>query len=146
MPTFSAIFAGILATAPLSGAAPAACDPPALAVPSAAPAARTESYPDDPRLDVALQMLKKGNGDAAVMTAKAVIKSRPEVDRATAILGIALDKQKKYEDARVQLEKARDSKQAFPERKHVPAKVRAFLEFIDRRLGGEPQPWERESS
>ncbi|MGR2681081.1 LysR family transcriptional regulator [Chromobacterium haemolyticum] len=31
----------------------------------------------------------------------------------------------------------------FPERKHVPAKVSAFLEFIDRRLGGEPPPWER---
>ncbi len=124
MPTISAIFAGILATALLSGAASAACDPPAVVVPvvvpPAVPAARTESYPDDPRLDVALQMLKKGSGDAAIMTARAVIKSRPDVDRAVAILGIALDKQKKYEDARVQLEKARDSKQAFPERKHVP--------------------------
>ncbi|WP_275897792.1 MULTISPECIES: hypothetical protein [Chromobacterium] len=34
----------------------------------------------------------------------------------------------------------------FPERKHVPAKGSAFLEFIDRRLGGEPPSWERASS
>nr|WP_240937245.1 LysR substrate-binding domain-containing protein [Chromobacterium haemolyticum] len=34
----------------------------------------------------------------------------------------------------------------FPERKHVPAKVSAFLEFIDRRLGSEPPPWERAST
>ncbi|MCS3803246.1 hypothetical protein HNO92_000906 [Chromobacterium alkanivorans] len=33
--------------------------------------------------------------------------------------------------------------EVFPEREHVPAKVRAFLELIDRRLGGEPPPWER---
>jgi len=54
------------------------------------------------------------------MTARAVLKNDPSVDRASAILGIALNKQKQYEEAREALEKARASAQPYPEKKHVP--------------------------
>lgn len=79
----------------------------------------TGSYPDDPRLGTALTMLSKGGYDAAAVTARTVLAQRAEVDRAQAILGIALLKQKKYGEARGHLERARDSTQPFPERKHA---------------------------
>lgn len=78
-----------------------------------------DSYPDDPRLEVVRAMMAKGRFDAAEVTARAVLAAHPKVDRARAMLGIALLKQKKYEEARGLLEQARDSSQAFPERKHA---------------------------
>ncbi|MEY5061860.1 MAG: MalT-like region [Planctomycetota bacterium] len=78
-----------------------------------------EGFPDDPRLATALGMMRSGAFDAAVMTARTVIKSDPNVDRAQAILGIALNKQKQYAEAREALERARASTQPYPERKHV---------------------------
>ena len=94
--------------------------------PSAEPAApgssssASVSYPDDPRLDAAIGMMKRGSFDVAALAATTVLKARPDVDRAHAILGIALNKQKKYEEARTELEKATASTQPFPERRHVP--------------------------
>jgi Flp pilus assembly protein TadD len=80
----------------------------------------TGSYPDDPRLGAALTMLSKGSFDAAALTARTVLTQNAKVERAEAILGVALLKQKKYEEARRHLERARDSTQPFPERKHAP--------------------------
>ena len=97
-------------------AAPATNTPPV--APPTLPIA-TEKYPDDPRLAAALGMMRSGSFDAAAMTARAVLKSDPTVDRANAILGIALNKQKQYAEAREALEKARASTQPYPEKKHV---------------------------
>jgi len=77
------------------------------------------SYPDDPRLDIALEMLRKSSFEPAATTARTVIKERPEVERAHAILGIALNKLKRYEEARVALELASKSTQGFPEQRHA---------------------------
>lgn len=92
------------------------------------------NYPDDPRLGVALRMIRSGAFDTASMTAQTVLKNRPDVERAWAILGIALNKEKKYAEARQALERARASTQDFPERKHVPH----FLGWCDFHLGDLP--------
>jgi len=114
----AALAACCIAAAPPVGDGKSPATPPA-AVPPIAPAAGTTSYPDDPRLDAALGMMKRGSFDVAALAASTVLKARPDVDRAQAILGIALNKQKKYEEARVALEKASASTQPFPERRHV---------------------------
>ncbi len=90
--------------------------------PNSAPSVSTPqspTYPDDERLSVALGMLSKGAFDAAAVTATAVLAAKPECDRAAMILGIAHTKAKRYEEAKAFLVRARDSKQAFPERKHA---------------------------
>lgn len=92
--------------------------PAAPALPSAPPI--SIAYPDDPRLDMALGMMRKGSFEVAALTAQTVLKSRAEVERAYAVLGIARNKLKQYEAARAALEKANASKQEFPERRHVP--------------------------
>ena len=94
----------------------------------------TAAYPDDTRLDIALGMMRKGSYEVAALTATAVLKSRADVDRAYAILGIARNKQKKYEEARAALDKANASTQPFPERKHVPH----FLGWCCYHLGDYP--------
>jgi hypothetical protein len=106
----------------LAQAQPPTAPPPDAGSSVAAPPATTarESYPDDPRLASALVMMSRGRFDAAEVTARTVLGQGAEVDRAAAILGIALLKQKKYEEARRYLERARDSKQPFPERRHAP--------------------------
>ena len=114
----TALAACCIAAAPPVGEGKSPTTPPA-AVPPSAPAAGTTSYPDDPRLDAALGMMKRGSFDVAALAASTVLKARPDVDRAQAILGIALNKQKKYEEARAALEKAMASTQPFPERRHV---------------------------
>lgn len=107
-----------------SQVAPATPEPPAKApAPTLAPGTTlpigVEGFPDDPRLATALGMMRSGAFDAAVLTARTVIKANPNVDRAQAILGIALNKQKQYAEAREALEKARASTQPYPEKKHV---------------------------
>lgn len=77
------------------------------------------TYPDDPRLDVAIAMLRQSAFEPAATTARTVAKERPEVERAAAILGIALNKLKRYEEAREALDRATKSTQPFPERKHA---------------------------
>jgi tetratricopeptide (TPR) repeat protein len=106
----------------LAQAQPPTAPPPDAGSSVAAPPATTarESYPDDPRLASALVMMSRGRFDAAEVTARTVLGQGAEIDRAAAILGIALLKQKKYEEARRYLERARDSKQPFPERRHAP--------------------------
>jgi len=84
-----------------------------------APAAEVPSYPDDPRLKVALRMLGSGSTDLARMTAATVLSSKPDCDRAAAIQGIALNKLKRYEEAKPLLERARRSTQGFPEQRHA---------------------------
>lgn len=91
---------------------------PANAAPSA-PTAEVPSYPDDPRLKVALRMLGSGSADLARMTAATVLSSKPDCDRAAAIQGIALNKLKRYEEAKPLLVRARRSTQAFPEQRHA---------------------------
>lgn len=78
-----------------------------------------DSYPDDPRLDVVIEMLRKGAYEPAVTTTRTVLKERPEIERAQALLGIALNKLKRYEEARAALEAACASKQKFPEQRHA---------------------------
>ncbi len=79
----------------------------------------TQPFPDDPRLAVALTMLSKGALEEARQTAHTVLVARSDCDRAAAIEGIALNKLKRYEEAKPLLLRARDSKQAFPEQKHA---------------------------
>lgn len=76
-------------------------------------------YPDDPRLDQALGMMSKGEFEVAALACRTVLSQKPDVDRAAMILGIALSKSKRYEEARTFLERARDSSQDFPERRHA---------------------------
>jgi Tfp pilus assembly protein PilF len=75
--------------------------------------------PSDPRLDGAVRVLTRGGFREAEEIARAALASDATSDRAAAILGIALSKQKRYTDARAWLERARDSTQAFPERRHA---------------------------
>lgn len=106
---------------PAPQVAPPASQPvSAPAVDDPAKAVVVASYPDDPRLGAALTMMSKGSFDAAALTSRTVLAQNAKVERAQAILGIALLKQKKYEEARPHLERARDSAQPFPERKHAP--------------------------
>ena len=86
-------------------------------VPPSQPA--SPAFPDDARLDTALRMLGKGALDGARQTAQTVLKAKPDCDRAAAIEGIVLNKMKRYEEAKPLLERARDSKQPFPEQKHA---------------------------
>jgi tetratricopeptide (TPR) repeat protein len=101
------------ATPPTGGAPSGGSPPPAADLPVSA------SFPDDPRLDAALKMMARGRFDVAALSARTVLGERADIDRAAAILGIALQKQKKYEEARPFLERARDSSQPFPERRHA---------------------------
>ena len=96
---------------------PAATPPATQQTPERAP--KIESYPDDPRLDSAVKMLTRGGFDIAEMTARTVLRTNDNVDRAAAVLGVALVKQKRYEEAKPFLTRARDSAQPFPERKHA---------------------------
>lgn len=86
-------------------------------VPPSQPA--SPAFPDDARLDTALRMLGKGALDGARQTTQTVLKAKPDCDRAAAIEGIVLNKMKRYEEAKPLLERARDSKQPFPEQKHA---------------------------
>jgi Flp pilus assembly protein TadD len=71
------------------------------------------------RFDGILRMLKGGAFEQAAGVCRLVLADEPANDRAAALLGIALSKSKKYEEARPQLVRARDSKQEFPERVHA---------------------------
>jgi tetratricopeptide (TPR) repeat protein len=71
------------------------------------------------RFDGILRMLKAGAFEQAAGVCRLVLAEEPSSDRAAALLGIALSKSKKYEEARPQLVRARDSKQDFPERTHA---------------------------
>jgi tetratricopeptide (TPR) repeat protein len=102
-----------LATPPAGGAPTGPSPTPPTELPA------TASFPDDPRLDAALKMMARGRFDIAALSARTVLAERADLDRAAAILGIALQKQKKYAEARPFLERARDSAQPFPERPHA---------------------------
>ena len=97
--------------APEGGKGPAPAAPPTTAVSAA--------FPDDPRLDVALTMMRRNAFEAAALTARTVIAERPDVERAQAVLGIALNKLKQHAEARAPLERAAASTQAFPEQRHA---------------------------
>ena len=73
----------------------------------------------DPRLDTAVRVLARGGFREAGEMARVVLEGDGANDRAAVILGIALSKQKRYTEARAWLERARDSTQAFPERRHA---------------------------
>lgn len=64
-------------------------------------------------------MMRRNAFEAAVLTARTVISERPDVDRAQALLGIALNRLKRYEEARPALERASASPQPFPEQRHA---------------------------
>ena len=65
-------------------------------------------------------MLTRGAFGPAATVARTVRAQHPDIDRATAILAIALEKEKRYEEARALLEAAAASTQPYPERRHVP--------------------------
>ena len=96
-----------------SGSSASPASPPAVASPPA-------TFPNDPRLDQALVMLTRGAFGPAATVARTVRAQHPDIDRATAILAIALEKEKRYEEARALLEAAAASTQPYPERRHVP--------------------------
>ncbi len=73
----------------------------------------------DPRLDTAVRVLARGGFRESEEMARVVLEGDAANDRAAAVLGIALSKQKRYTDARAWLERARDSTQAFPEQRHA---------------------------
>jgi len=106
-----------------AGATGAQADPPT--APAGAEAPRVESprveapRKEDARVEAAVRMLTRGAFGAAEITARTVLAADAQSDRAAAVLGIALSKQKRYSDARSWLERARDSGQVFPERRHV---------------------------
>jgi tetratricopeptide (TPR) repeat protein len=106
----------LLACSAVLQSAPVQPSPPPAAPPAAAVKA---AFPDDPRLDVAITMLRRNAFEAAAVTCRTVLAERSDVDRARAVLGIALNKLKKYEEARGPLELAAASKQPFPEQPHA---------------------------
>jgi tetratricopeptide (TPR) repeat protein len=95
-----------------------------VAPPEAAPKRVADGVPpgaaaNQARFDGILRMLKGGAFEQAAGVCRLVLAEEPSSDRAAALLGIALSKSKKYEEARPQLVRARDSKQEFPERTHA---------------------------
>jgi len=151
LPGLRALMAAACVQASGGVQAPATPGPPPVQPNAVERVTAAASYPDDPRLDVALEMLRKGSYEAAASTARAVLSSNDGIDRARAILGIALNKSKRYDDARAMLEKAASSTQPYPERRHAPhflgwccyhlgdlAAARAAFEEHLRRVPGEP--------
>jgi Tfp pilus assembly protein PilF len=117
-PTLFRTCSAVLAVA--AAVAPAAAGP--LAAQDAVPTAPKRAAGDartDPRLDTAVRVLARGGFREAEQMARVVLEGDGANDRAAAVLGIALSKQKRYTDARAWLERARDSTQVFPEQRHA---------------------------
>ncbi len=73
----------------------------------------------DPLLDGAVRLLMRGGFREAEELARTALARDAANDRAAAVLGVALSKQKRYTEARAWLERARDSSANFPERRHA---------------------------
>lgn len=108
------------ASPPTPPAAPAGGSPatPPLG-PDGKPITPIASYPDDPKIGVAQRLLQTGHYDYAKNILVQVLDARPEVGRAEFFLGVALTKMKKYEEARLHLERSLQFMQPFPEAKHA---------------------------
>ncbi|MFM7135349.1 MAG: tetratricopeptide repeat protein, partial [Planctomycetota bacterium] len=102
----AAMFAAVSAL----GFAPPAADPPAPA---------KVGFQNDPRIAIVQRLVQGGDYEAAASVCRTVLAEKPNCDRATMLLGVALSKSKRYEDARSKLEAARDSAQDYPERRHA---------------------------
>jgi len=79
----------------------------------------SESYADDPRLEVVRRMLGDQQYVQARVVGEAVLKEHPGLGRAEFFLGLALSKMKQYEQSRPHFEAAIKTGDPFPERKHA---------------------------
>lgn len=75
-------------------------------------------WPDDPRVDIARELMASGNFPNAELVLTTVLKANPNVYRAQFLRGIAKQKQIRYEEALLDLDAALKSGQAFPESRH----------------------------
>lgn len=115
------------ATPPTSPAgAPTAAPPsiapgsdPGLTVPEGYRVVDSESYPDDPRIDIARRLLAGGQFAEARVVLETVLKQKPTLGRAQFFMGTTLSKLKQYEQARPYFEKSIAGGETFPERKHA---------------------------
>lgn len=103
-------FAALVAAAPGVGAPPSVAEP---------PAAASAGFQNDARISIVQRLIQGGDFEAAATICRTILSEKPDCDRATMLLGVSLSKSKRYEDARVRLEAARDSKQDYPERRHA---------------------------
>lgn len=94
--------------------------PPELIVPEGSRVIPLGNFPDDPRLDVVGIMLKSGQFAQAELACRTVLKERPEIGRAEFLLGLAITKQKRYEEAKVHFLAGLLTEQTFIERPHTP--------------------------
>ncbi len=108
--------------------------PPSL-IPDGARVIPLESFPDDPRLDSVGRMLKSGQYAAAEVACRTVLKDRPDIGRAEFLLGLAITKQKRYEEAKPHFRAALATDQQFLERMHAAH----FLGWCHYHLGEMPE-------
>lgn len=75
-------------------------------------------WPDDPRVDIAKELLRSHQYVQADVVLRAILSDRSSIGRARMLLGIAVQKQKHYAAALALLDEALATKQPFPEALH----------------------------
>lgn len=83
------------------------------------PGAGTDFTPADPRIDLARRMIVTEAFPVAEMTLKTVLREKPGTGQAEFLLGVAIQKQKRYGEARAHFERAITLKQSYPEVDHA---------------------------
>jgi tetratricopeptide (TPR) repeat protein len=106
-------------TAPSPNGPPPTTAPPPAAKQPGGRLVGSDSYPDDPRIDIARRLLGSNQLSEALMVLKGVLDKRPDIGRAQFYMGVTLTKMKQYQQARPHFEQAIKSEQLFPERKHA---------------------------
>ena len=92
------------------GATPAADEPPRIS---------DASFVDHPNIAVIQRLVMSSQFAQAEMVAQAALREKPDCARAQFLLGVAVQKQKRYSEARDLLVAAQKSGQAFPEARQV---------------------------
>lgn len=75
-------------------------------------------WPDDPRVDIAKELLASNNYVDAEIVLSGVLKNNPKVARAQFLRGIAIQKQMRYQQALEDLDASLATAQLFPEARH----------------------------
>ena len=75
-------------------------------------------WPDDPRVDIAKELLASHNYVDAEIVLTGVLKNNPKVARAQFLRGIAIQKQMRYQQALEELDASLATAQMFPEARH----------------------------
>ena len=78
-----------------------------------------EQWRDDPRIDIARELLRGGRYPEAEIVFTTILNEQPTIARARFLRAIAIQKQQRYAQALEELQAACASGQAFPERLHV---------------------------